>query len=170
MVGVTERSRVLDIGCGGLGLRALEPNLDVTGVDIVARPDYPGPFVLADAAEGLPFEDNEFDVAYCSSVIEHVAPSRRPVFARELRRVARGWVVQTPARSFPIEPHALLPFAHWLPERARREYWRLGAGGNPDEVTLLTRREMGDLFGAPLRERLGPLTKSWVSLRPAGRA
>ena len=28
---------------------------------------------------------------------------------RELRRVGRGWFVQTPAYSFPIEPHSLLP-------------------------------------------------------------
>ena len=41
-------------------------------------------------------------------MIEHVAPERRDAFARELRRVARGWFVQTPALSFPIEPHALL--------------------------------------------------------------
>ncbi len=45
-------ARVLDVGCGALGLRALEPELDVTGVDLVERPDYPGPFVRADAADG----------------------------------------------------------------------------------------------------------------------
>lgn len=159
-------ARILDIGCGQLGLRALEPGLDITGVDIVARPDYPGPFVLADPAEGLPFPDGAFDLAYCSSVIEHVPPQRREAFAAEVRRVARGWLVQTPARSFPIEPHALLPFAHWLPGRLRRRYWRLGAGGRWDEVRLLSKAELTALFGPPERERLGPLTKSWVSVRP----
>src|SRR5258708_39942203 len=49
-----EGARVLDVGCGRLGLRALEPGLDITGVDLAARPDYPGPFVRADAAAGLP--------------------------------------------------------------------------------------------------------------------
>src|SRR6185312_14224447 len=61
-------ARVLDIGCGSVGLRALEPQLDVTGVDLVERPEYPGPFVRADAAAGLPFAEGEFDLAYCSSV------------------------------------------------------------------------------------------------------
>src|SRR6202140_4486138 len=128
-------AKVLDVGCGTLGLRALasspegEPELDITGVDLVERPDYPGPFVRADAAAGLPFADGEFDLVYCSSVIEHVARERRAAFAREVRRVGRGWFVQTPARSFPIEPHALLPGAHWLPVRLRRPYWRLGAAG-----------------------------------------
>src|SRR5438270_141817 len=48
-------ARVLDVGCGSIGLRALEPELDITGVDIVDVPDYPGPFVRADATVGLPF-------------------------------------------------------------------------------------------------------------------
>ena len=70
-------ARVLDVGCGLVGLRALEPELDITGVDVVERPDYPGPFVRADAAAGLPFDDDEFDLAYCSSVIEHVPAAGR---------------------------------------------------------------------------------------------
>ncbi len=158
-------ARVLDLGCGSLGLRALEPQLDITGVDLLERPDYPGPFVRADATERLPFADDEFDLAYCSSVIEHVAPADRAVFAAELRRVARGWFVQTPAFSFPIEPHALLPFAHWLPPSLRRPYWRLGAAGEWEEIALLRRAELEALFGHALAERAGPLVKSWVCVR-----
>ncbi len=157
--------RIVDVGCGALGLRGLAAELDVTGVDLVAHPGYPGPFVLADAADGLPFADGEFDLAYCNSVIEHVAPARREAFAAELRRVARGWYVQTPARSFPIEPHSLLPGAHWLPGGLRARYWRLGAGGESEEVSLLRRAELEALFGAAERERFGPFTKSWISVR-----
>jgi SAM-dependent methyltransferase len=179
-------ARVLDLGCGRIGLRALvgersasgrravggrrrpvEPQLEITGVDLQPRPDYPGPFVQADAADGLPFSDREFDLVYCSSVIEHVPPARRAAFAAELRRVGRGFYVQTPAYSFPIEPHALLPFAHWLPVSLRRPYWRLGAAGQWEEIALLRRREMEALFGVPaLPERFGPLVKSWVCVRP----
>jgi SAM-dependent methyltransferase len=159
-------ARVLDVGCGRIGLRALEPALDITGVDIADCPGYPGPFVRADPAAGLPFEDGEFDLAYCSSVVEHVAPPRRAAFAAELRRVARGWFVQTPAWSFPIEPHALLPLAHWLPPRLRRPYWRLGATGKWEEIELLRRGELERLFGPALPERIGPLVKSWVCVRP----
>src|ERR1700676_4145545 len=64
-------ARVLDVGSGQMGLRALEPDLDITGVDLVERPDYPGPFVKADATQRLPFADDEFDLVYCSSVVEH---------------------------------------------------------------------------------------------------
>jgi SAM-dependent methyltransferase len=163
--GLAAGARVLDVGCGALGLRALEPELDITGVDLAERPDYPGPFVRADAAAGLPFADREFDLVYCSSVIEHVPPERRETFAREVRRVGRGWLVQTPALSFPIEPHSLLPGAHWLPRTLRRPYWRLGAAGEWEDISLLSRRELEELFGPALPERVGPLVKSWVCVR-----
>jgi SAM-dependent methyltransferase len=157
-------ARVLDVGCGALGLRALEPELDVTGVDLLEYPSYPGPFVRADPADGLPFADAEFDLVYCSSVIEHVPPARRTAFAAEVRRVGRRWFVQTPALSFPIEPHSLLPGAHWLPNHLRRPYWRLGATGGWEEISLLSRSELELLFGPAQAERVGPLVKSWVCL------
>ncbi len=136
---------MLDVGCGQVGLRALEPQLDITGVDVAERPGYPGPFVRADAAAGLPFASGEFDLVYCSSVIEHVHPARRAAFAAEIRRVARGWYVQTPAFSFPLEPHSLLPGAHWLPPP------RVGAGLAP----------------APLRARAAVRPGAPRALRPA---
>ena len=166
LTGVTAQSRIVDIGCGRIGLRRHEPDRDITGVDVMQRPDYPGPFVRADATQGLPFADDEFDLAYCSSVIEHVPRELRAAFARELRRVARGWYVQTPAFSFPVEPHALLPAAHWLPVALRRPYWRLGVAGEWENIALLRRAEMAALFGDPVAERVGPLVKSWVSVRP----
>jgi SAM-dependent methyltransferase len=168
LTGAGAGTRILDVGCGALGLRALEPDLDVTGVDLVDRPSYPGPFVRADATERLPFADGEFDLVYSSSVVEHVAPARRAAFAAEVARVGRGWWVQTPAFSFPVEPHALLPFAHWLPAAARERYWRLGVAGawEPD-LRLLRRGELAALFpgGTIVAERIGPLAKSWISVR-----
>jgi SAM-dependent methyltransferase len=161
-------ARVLDVGCGAIGLRALEPTLDITGVDLTERPHYPGPFVRADAAAGLPFAEEEFDLVYCSSVIEHVPRERRSAFAAEIRRVGKGWFVQTPAYSFPLEPHSLLPGAHWLPRSLRRRYWRLGAAGEWEDISLLRKAEMQALFGPAQAERLGPLVKSWVCVSPPG--
>jgi SAM-dependent methyltransferase len=170
LTGADASTRILDVGCGVLGLRALEPDLDITGADLVERPAYPGPFVRADATERLPFDDGAFDLVYSSSVVEHVAPERREAFARELRRVGRGWWVQTPAWSFPVEPHALLPAAHWLPPRLRRPYWRLGVAGAWEDVRLLRRAELARLLpgGTVVGERFGPLTKSWISVRAPG--
>lgn len=167
LTGVRPGMRVIDLGCGPLGLRAfLGTEVGVTGVDLRPRPEYPGPFVAADVLAGLPFADGEFDLAYCSSVIEHVAVEDRPRFAAELRRVARGWYVQTPAFSFPIEPHALLPGVHWLPQGLRRRCWTLGVAATWEAIDLLRRRELEALFGPALAELSGPLVKSWVSIRP----
>jgi len=167
LTGVSAATRIVDVGCGTRGLRALAPDLDVTGVDVVDRPQYPGPFVRADATQRLPFDDGAFDLAYSSSVVEHLAPARRAAYAAELRRVARGVWVQTPAYSFPVEPHALLPFAHWLPAGVRREYWRLGAAGAWEEIALLRRTELAALFpdARILAERVAGLAKSWIALR-----
>ena len=163
--------RVVDVGCGTTGLAAVEPGLEVTGVDRDPRPDYPGAnFVQADAT-ALPFGDGEFDVSYSNSVIEHLPPEARAAYARELQRVGRRWFVQTPNRAFPIEPHALLPFVHWLPRRAGRALWRLGVSGDPyDDVQLLGARELRSLFpdAEIVRERAGPLTKSLVAVGPRG--
>jgi SAM-dependent methyltransferase len=160
--------RVVDLGCGPLGLRAFAPDLDVTGVDRLAKPGYPGPFVQADVTGGLPFADGEFDLAYSSSLVEHLPPASRPAFAAELRRVARGWYVQTPAFSFPLEPHALLPFAHWLPPGLRRPHWRLGVAGGWEQIELLRRDELAALFpdGELHAERVLGLAKSWISAKP----
>jgi hypothetical protein len=82
-------------------------------------------------------------------------------------RVGRGWWVQTPAFSFPVEPHALLPAAHWLPPAARRPYWRLGVAGDWEDIALLRRGELAALLpgGEVVAERIGPLAKSWISVR-----
>lgn len=169
LTGVGPQARILDVGCGTLGLRAQEPDLDITGVDLVDRPTYPGPFVRADATVHLPFDDGEFDLVYSSSVVEHIAPAQRAAFARELLRVGRALYIQTPAYSFPLEPHALLPFAHWLPAAVRKRYWQFGAQGHWEDVHLLRRGEVARLFpGATVAaERIGPLTKSWIAVRSA---
>ena len=159
---------VLDIGCGSVGLATLGVPGRVTGVDHGDRPGYPGEhFVRADA-RSLPFGDAEFAVAYSNSLVEHLPPADRDRVAAEISRVGRRLFVQTPNRWFPIEPHALLPFVHWLPRTIGRRLWRLGVTGEPfDDIQLLSARDMRRLFpGAEIvRERVGPLTKSLIAVR-----
>lgn len=165
---------LLDLGCGGdWSLARLDPEANVTGVDLSEREGYERPnqrFVAADACD-LPFADNSFGLAYSNSLIEHIPPERRWMFADEVRRVAARYWIQTPNYWFPIEPHALLPGVQFLPEPIRRAAWRASPRGidYEDSLQLLGAKELADLFPEALilRERIGPLTKSLVAVGPA---
>jgi len=142
-------------------------------------------FVVGDATH-LEFDAGAFDIAFSNSVIEHLSTwERQQAFAREVRRVGRGVWVQTPARHFPVEPHLLALFVHWLPRDWQRRLlrWATGWGwiARPsqeqvdrflEETRLLDHREMRTLFPdcEIRRERFLGLTKAYLAVRPATRA
>jgi SAM-dependent methyltransferase len=167
-----EGERLVDVGCGEGTQVIIPPGLEVLGVDRVERPAYAQGsrrFVKADAT-ALPFADGEFEIAFSNSVIEHIVDAAdRARYAAEVRRVAGRYFVQTPSRSFPVEPHSLLPLVHLLPPSLGRRLWRFGVSTDPYEsARLLGVRELRRLFpdAAIVRERLGPLTKSLVAAGP----
>lgn len=131
---------------------------------------------------GLDFPDASYDIVFSNSVIEHVGDveaQRR--FAEEIRRVGGRLWVQTPARSFFIEPHYIAPFIHWLPKSLQakliRNFTVRGWVERPspervqaliDEIRLLSRREFAALFPdcEILSERfLFVFVKSYVAVR-----
>lgn len=132
------------------------------------------PVVLYDGKR-IPVDDSHFDILICNSVLEHVPPDERAGLATEMRRVARGVFCQTPARSFPFEPHFLMPFVHWLPRGLgyrliKISPWRILSRPSPATIrsywwdtTLLSRREVERLFpdAAIHSERVIGLTKSY---------
>ncbi len=72
--------------------------------------------IAADGCHLSLFGDKSFDIAHSNSVIEHVGDWERKVsFANEIQRVATCHYVQTPNFWFPVEPHCLTFFFHWLP-------------------------------------------------------
>ena len=104
----------------------------------------------------LHYDDDEFDICFSNSTIEHLHTyENQKRFAAEVRRVAPSYYVQTPAKSFPFEPHWLGFFVHWLPRRWQPRVARWGTlyglafkptasevGALIDEYRLLSYREM----------------------------
>jgi hypothetical protein len=129
----------------------------------------------------LPFEDKEFDVVFSNSVIEHLGCyDSQSSFAREIRRVGRNYWVQTPDPRFPVEPHYLSPFIHWLPVEQRRKIARYGTvwgllerptQGEVDEmvneIRLIRQMDMEALFpdAELINERWMGLPKSLIAKR-----
>jgi len=117
-------------------------------------------FVPGDGRDLSNFDDNAFDIAHSNSVLEHVGnweDMRR--FAEEFARVGKKYFVQTPSFWFPIEPHCMTPFFHWLPVPIRIQlvlHFELGhwkKATNPSEAKrivesaqLLTTRRMQVIF------------------------
>ena len=138
-------------------------------------------YAAGDARDLSCWPDMSFDIVHSNSVIEHVGLWRdMQDMAREVRRLAPSYFVQTPYFWFPMEPHSSTLFFHWLPEpvrlwlvmRKKRGYWSRA----PDVETgmalvhsavLLDRRMMGALFpDAAIRcERVGGVIKSLVAIR-----
>lgn len=119
----------------------------------------------------IPEEDQSADVVVCNSVIEHVPMELRANLAREVMRVGKTWVVQTPSPAFPLELHFGLSFVHWLPRSIGRQVVRLspfhllsGSDGPSyfDQTRLLNREELVALFpgGRLIEEKVLGIPKS----------
>jgi len=70
--------------------------------------------IVADG-ERLPLADHSIDLTVCNSVIEHV--NNPEALALEIRRVSRGYFLQTPYDGFPLETHSFvaIPFYNFIP-------------------------------------------------------
>ena len=126
------------------------------------------------------FGDNEFDVAFSNSVIEHVGGLRdQKRMAEEVMRIGKSYIVQTPNRHFPIEAHFHLPYFQYYPLKLRallHSRFRLGwwdqaedwfaALEEVESIRLINRAEFGYLFPQAeiFEENMAFLTKSFVAI------
>ena len=134
-----------------------------------------------DATDLSQVADGAYDIAFSNSVIEHVGLWRaQRAMAREVKRVAPVYFVQTPYFWFPVEPHARAPFLHWLPEswayrilmRRRLGFWpKQGTVAEAVEMLQSARMLDGAQFRALfddaeiIREKAFGLTKSLMAIR-----
>ena len=132
--------------------------------------------IQKDACNLSGIKDKEFDIVHSNSVIEHLSTKEnQQKMANEVRRVGKYYYVQTPDYSFPIEPHWVFPFFHYLPFGLRvflTRYLPLATTASDietarrlvREVRLLTLEEMKCLFpeGKVFPEKIWGLTKSFT--------
>jgi hypothetical protein len=113
--------------------------------------------VVADGRQ-LPFADGEFDIGFSNAVIEHVGSrADQARFVSEMVRTCRRVFICTPNARFPVDPHTLLPFVHWLPRRQRHHVLRLSGNGHwASEASLnpLDSRALRGLFPKTVKVRL----------------
>lgn len=148
-----ERLEGMDVGCGSGRLArmmmARRPGLEMSGADLVVRPDAVIPVVRFDGTR-LPFGDHAFDFAMVVDVLHHA--SDPATLLRECRRVSRGPIL--------LKDH--LCESRWDELRLRLMDW----GGNraegiPMPYRYLSRAGWERLFketglrAAKTRERLG---------------
>jgi SAM-dependent methyltransferase len=91
---IAEDARVLEVGCGPMGLIFFFGARDGVGVDPLAdhyRELFPAWFdrarTLAASGENLPFETASFDIVMCDNVVDHAEDPRRIV--EEICRVLK---------------------------------------------------------------------------------
>jgi ubiquinone/menaquinone biosynthesis C-methylase UbiE len=134
-------------------------------------------FFQADGRD-LPFSDKEFDLTFSNSVIEHVGGIiDQEKFASEAVRCGKNLYLQTPNKWFPIEPHLMAPFVHWLPQRFSRHLIRYfsiwGIVTKPSQkrideflssIRLLSKKELRKMFPTAelTEEKFMGLTKSFI--------
>lgn len=180
--GLRDDMRIIDVGGRKLNWNFIEEKPDVTIVNIEFGDAEDGRFHYVHTdGKNLPYADNSFELCYSNSVIEHVGDwEARQAMAREIRRVASRYYVQTPNKWFVSDPHTVGFFLHWLPKRYHRKLVRWctlwGLIDRPsqaeidallEEVDLLSESDMRALFpdAQIVRERFLGMTKSIIALR-----
>ncbi len=164
-----DTDRVLDIGVTNATTRSsnfLEAGYpwphNIVAVAPTPVPDFRRTFpgVALEVADGrdLPFADGSFDIGFSNAVIEHVGSredQRR--FVAEITRTCRRAFICTPNSRFPVDPHTLLPFVHWLPRPSRHALLKVTGNRHwASEETLnpLSARSFLALFPAGVSVRL----------------
>ena len=177
---ITSQTRVLDVGGTLLNWSLMPASPVLTICNMSLTEDGRSVSVVGDGRY-LPFKDGAFDIVYSNSVIEHLKNfENQKLFSSECRRVGNNYYVQTPDKKFPIEPHFITPFIHWLPFKIKKIFIRnftvWGLITRPTktyrnmilkEINLLGKTEMKVLFpdAKIIHERFFSFSKSLIAIK-----
>jgi hypothetical protein len=183
------RCRILDVGGTYAYWNAFGGSIDRSRVNITLLnlEKAVGPCsegidqVVGNATDMHQYDDDSFDIVHSNSVIEHVGLwDSMEAMAREIRRLAPSYFVQTPSFWFPIEAHSRTPFFHFLPEpvrvwaimRRKLGYWEKASDvGEASRIAhsaiLLHRLQMHYLFpdAELVAEKAYGFTKSYIAVK-----
>jgi hypothetical protein len=184
--GLTPGTRIIDLGGTSAIWDLVKTPLNITIVNLPGanRKDSVNghhrlTFVEGDATGLHEYPDNTFDIVFSNSVIEHVGGEANELkFAREARRLAPSYFVQTPSVCFPIEAHTGIPFWWAIPHSIRSRVQRRWQETLPEwnemvaGTTVVRRRQLQRYFpdGVIRTERVLGIPKSYYVYRIAKRA
>lgn len=161
----------------------------IKSIDVVNLPPRPSKTEVLQGVELHSYGGNaldkstlkrdKYDIVYSNSVIEHVGNLRsQKRMADIIQSLADFYWVQTPAKSFPLEPHFYVPFFAYLPLSLRTrllQRFQLGfVKRRPDwiearmfceDTRLITRAELASMFQECdiIKERVLGLCKSLIA-------
>lgn len=130
---------------------------------------------IGDATNLREYGDNEYDIVFSNSVIEHLYNfEAQKKMSEEAQRVGKMHFIQTPNKHFFIEAHYILPFFQYLPKKLQypiltktplsrgRRWDKIFARQYVDEIRLLSLDEMTSLFPKSkiYKEKFMGMTKS----------
>lgn len=155
----------------------LKPEINIKLVNLVTFPtNYSNiSSVKGDATNLKDYEDNEYDIVFSNSVIEHLYNfEAQQKMSAEVQRVGKKHFIQTPNKHFFIEAHYILPFFQYLPKKAQypiltktllsrgRKWDKTFAAQYVDEIRLLSISEMRTIFpnSCIYKEKFLGMTKS----------
>ena len=119
---LSDSKSILDVGCGTGALCSVlsEKGFRVTGIDVAdkmlrvaRRQDKTNriQFITGSVLDGLPFEDQAFDISIASYVAHGLLPEERQKLYSEMRRVTREWVI---IHDYNAKRAPLTSFIEWL--------------------------------------------------------
>jgi hypothetical protein len=119
---------------------------------------FPGMKYINADLRAIPLPDRYFDYGICNAVVEHGGPREsQAALIREICRVCKNVMVITPNGNFPVDPHTLVPIAHWLPKSIHRvllQPFGLGRFADIEILNPLNARALLSLFPATRHNRL----------------
>ena len=181
---VKQAKRILDVGGTeaiwmGTGLGKI---VTLFNINFAQNRQKDFKYIVGDACNMEMFEENEFDIVFSNSVIEHVGDfERQKLFAKEIQRVGEKYWIQTPFKHFPIEPHFVFPLFQYLPYPLQKyvglnwklSHFKMSSSANAqilDELSrlrLLNKKEMRKIFNNAniIEEKYMGMVKSLIAIK-----